>query len=147
MLTLKNICIEDRPWVSELMRMSGFEQRICVFKPVQLVEGVCRNHWTRGGIFDCASANRAPYYLYPAGRGDVTVALEAMAQDAKDNGVPFRMSNVTPESMAFLECRWPGRFDFVPQRESFDYIYLRESLATLAGKKLHGKRNHIARFR
>jgi hypothetical protein len=24
MLTLKKICIEDRPWVSELMRMSGF---------------------------------------------------------------------------------------------------------------------------
>jgi hypothetical protein len=44
----------------------------------------------------------------------------------------------------FLECRWPGRFDFVPQRESFDYIYLRESLATLAGKKRTASGTHRA---
>ena len=36
---------------------------------------------------------------------------------------------------------------FTTHRSSYDYIYSREALAKLAGKKYHGKRNHIARFK
>lgn len=34
----------------------------------------------------------------------------------------------------------------VPTEIAWDYVYNRESLATLKGKKLHGKRNHINKF-
>lgn len=33
-----------------------------------------------------------------------------------------------------------------PTEMAWDYVYERESLATLRGKKLHGKRNHINKF-
>ena len=43
--------------------------------------------------------------------------------------------------------RWyPERFHLEYERDWADYIYSREKLTTLAGKKLHGKRNHIKRF-
>lgn len=43
--------------------------------------------------------------------------------------------------------RWyPERFHLEYERDWADYIYSREKMTTLAGKKLHGKRNHIKRF-
>lgn len=37
-------------------------------------------------------------------------------------------------------------FDIEPAEIAWDYVYSREKLATLKGKKLHGKRNHINKF-
>ncbi len=38
------------------------------------------------------------------------------------------------------------RYEFLECRDDFDYLYSRKALADLAGKKYHGKRNHIASF-
>lgn len=45
-----------------------------------------------------------------------------------------------------LERWYPGRFRIEWCRDTADYIYEREKLTGLSGKKLHGKRNHIRRF-
>ena len=46
-----------------------------------------------------------------------------------------------------LEETFPETFYIKPDRDHFDYIYTREKLATLSGKKLQGKRNHCNKFR
>ena len=83
-------------------------------------------------------------FAYPAGAPeDVKNALEEMIEYSKAKGRPFLMYNVTPEYFAQLEEWYPGRFQIEYDRDSADYVYESEKLATLSGKKLHGKRNHI----
>ncbi len=85
-------------------------------------------------------------FLYPAGSGDIRPVIERMKAFADAEGCPFMMMGVTPENKAELDVAFPGRFAYTEMRDNFDYLYLAESLATLAGKKLHAKRNHINRF-
>lgn len=62
-------------------------------------------------------------------------------------GIRLACSPLLDADREQLEEWFPGEFLIAEDRDDFDYIYSREKLATLAGKKLHGKRNHIARFK
>lgn len=53
---------------------------------------------------------------------------------------------ITPPMFERINRWYPNRFQVEYHRDWADYIYDREKLATLSGKKLHGKRNHIKRF-
>ena len=55
--------------------------------------------------------------------------------------------NVTEENFAQLECWYPGVYKIQYDPDQADYVYDSEKLMTLAGKKLHGKRNHINKFK
>jgi len=86
-------------------------------------------------------------YPYPIGDGDKKAALEAVLSDARERGIPCRLTGLTQTDMEELEAFFPGRFRFRPDRDSFDYIYDIHALADLKGKKLQKKRNHLNRFR
>lgn len=87
-------------------------------------------------------------FAYPAGKPeDVRKAIEWQMEFCKKRGVPFQMYNLTPEHFAQLEEWYPERFQIEYNRDSADYVYESEKLATLSGKKLHSKRNHINKFK
>lgn len=84
---------------------------------------------------------------YPLGRGDIQGAMEALSSYFAERERPFRMHLVTPQQYAHLMELYPMRFQIAYDRDSADYVYEAEKLRTLAGKKLHGKRNHIHKFK
>ncbi len=85
-------------------------------------------------------------YLFPAGKGDVTQVLQEMERDARERGIPFRMTALKKEDCDNVEKAFPGRFQFVPDRAGWDYLYEIDHLADLKGKPYQQKRNHINRF-
>lgn len=85
-------------------------------------------------------------FCFPVGEKPLQ-AIDQILTYFKSIGKPFRMGLVTPHQFDMLEEAYPGKFRISYNRNEADYIYLTESLITLAGKKLHAKRNHINRFR
>lgn len=83
---------------------------------------------------------------FPIGRGNVKGAVDRLLAYFEEKGQPFCMHLVTPEQFERLEDLYPGKFEIEYDRDAADYIYESEKLISLAGKKLHGKRNHINNF-
>lgn len=86
-------------------------------------------------------------YMMPVGDGDLANAIRLLEEDSLRLGHPLCMLGITPDAKERLENILPGSFFYIPERDYFDYIYLREDLATLRGKKYQSKRNHINNFK
>lgn len=62
----------------------------------------------------------------------------------KNEKIYFR--GITKDVYEFIKSNYDEKFDFIEERDLFDYIYDAESLRTLAGRKNQKKRNHINYF-
>lgn len=85
-------------------------------------------------------------YMTPTGQGNLIDCIDRLEADSLEQGHPLLLLGVTPEAKKELEKAFPGSFAYIPERNYFDYIYLREDLASLRGKKYQAKRNHINNF-
>ena len=89
---------------------------------------------------------RKSVYPYPRGSGDLQPVLDAIIQDARDRGLPCRISSMSAQECDVLEYLYPGKFHFHTDRDSYDYVYNIEDLAQLKGKRYQSKRNFANRF-
>lgn len=86
-------------------------------------------------------------YMMPVGNGDLKAAIALLEKDSLAHEHPLCMLGITPDAKERLEQLLPGEFVYILERDYFDYVYLRENLATLKGKKYQSKRNHINNFK
>ncbi len=140
--------IEDKAWVSALMQSTARESceycfgNLFVWSPSYETKIACVD-----GFFVARSEDEGESaYCFPMGNGSLLPVLQALIADAQERGGLLRFFGVTESDKLLLEQAMPGKFQYTEDRDFFDYIYDREDLATLSGKKYHGKRNHIAAF-
>lgn len=126
----------DHAFVNLYIWNSAYHQELAFFRTGEGDRAVIR-------FCDGAGSCR---FLFPAGRGPLPPVIEEMRKIARERGEIFSISAVTESQRAELESAMPNSFSAQEDRDIADYLYSAESLATLAGKKLHGKRNHINAF-
>jgi hypothetical protein len=148
MIEIRAPVLSDRDWVENLFRASGNRGCEYNFATMFLWQSAYDQQVARLGDFvlERLSGSIGPCYLFPAGQGDLRQAVEALEADAEERGEVCKLICVTPEHIQLLDDLWPGQFEYTTDRFGFDYLYEIDRLADLAGKKLHGKRNHIHRF-
>jgi len=83
------------------------------------------------------------YFLFPAGNGDTKTVLENLFQHAEYLESPFLMGQITQQDKKLMERLFPDKFNFIPARGEFEYLYDTGRLASLSGNALQAKRNNI----
>ena len=89
----------------------------------------------------CYKGNHALFF--PIGNGNLKDGFQMIEKYAQNQSFNIQYHSLTPEHVKLMEQLFPNQFDFFPLRERFEYIYLKERLVTLKGRKLQSKRNNI----
>ena len=148
MNTFEPISLEHKALFSEAHAAEPTRSSGDSFGCVYLWDLLCRRNvaWLGGRLGVEYQCGRGVFYTYPSGSGSLTDAVEALRERASVHGRPLEFRGLTPPQRQALEHAFPGRFGFTDDRDNYDYIHDIDSMAALAGKKLHGKRNFCNRF-
>ncbi len=90
--------------------------------------------------------NRIPSYYFPLGHSDINIALDRLKEYCHENGHIMAFRLVNEAQLAQLRAYKGAELLVNEERDCEDYVYTSEQLISLAGKKLHAKRNHINYF-
>lgn len=142
------ISLEDRDWMTQKLQEDDL--------------GACEYTFTNnfiwsevygvevGQVYDCGIIRYHEQgnmmYSFPFGNGDKKKAVELLCRICAEHQQKLCLYPLVEEERKQLISWFPGEFEIDADRSDFDYVYTVEKLSTLRGKKLHGKRNHIARF-
>lgn len=137
------------PEISRLMKSSGsrandfsvggimmwvdyFHYEYCIVKDTLFIKGVSEVH------------PELPAFSLPVGRLPLSESIRMIRDYCRRAGIAARLSAVPEDRLGELLSVTPGRVEELTDWS--DYIYDAQSLASLSGKKLSKKRNHVNRF-
>ncbi len=150
MLDFHTPTLKDKEWIEKLVKNSGQIGCDVSFATTYLWREkydirVCNNN---GVLYKAYfSKNGVSGYTFPIGDKPPKDMLDAIIDDAKERNVKPLIGMLNKTNAEILFHIYPDMFEFFEERDSADYIYSRENLANLSGKKFHAKRNHISKFK
>ena len=147
--SFKKISQDDKKWVKNRLAESDFNNCEYCFGNLFMWSGAYHYQIAdyKGFLIVQTLIKNRVMYFFPAGSGNLNQVIRELAAHCASNGHSLKFRNITASNVAVLEELFPDSFCYTENRNASDYIYLREKLVTLAGKKYHSKRNHIARFK
>ena len=147
-LNIKKATLEDRDLIEPFFWMNRTRSCEYTFANLYLWSGHYKVGYAMVGKMLVFQYTDEQVFTFPLGdHAYLKETIDLLIGWAKERGIEFKITNVTPEQFALLEEIYPGRFEIEYYRDSADYIYETEKLINLSGKKYHGKKNHINKFK
>ena len=144
-----NLEITDKGWIEKVLGnkmcseaafgthfiwSTAFNSPVCDYK------GVFLKKFDKNGIF----------YEFPRGADceeSFKEAVKFIFDDAKKSKcLELRFAELLSSEVSELNRLFPDKFEIIPKRDKYEYVYFSEDLALLSGKKYHKKKNHVSKF-
>jgi len=144
----KKITIEDKATLEKYLNMC--KHRACDYCAGSLIlwADVYNTQFAvaNGMLFIKFVDGQEDCFAYPMGNGDLKEAFQWMFAYCEEQKIEFKMHIIEPEMFKEIEKIFPCQYEISYKRDIADYVYNIEDLKNLAGKKYHGKKNHINKF-
>ncbi len=148
-LKFKEITLADLPQINRILQMADsrtcdytiggiymwidyFKYSYCIYNDTLFIKGVSEDN------------RQQPAFSLPIGAMPVADAIKLLKNYCDSQGITLRFSAIPEDRLA--DFRSVGLTDTSFLADWSDYLYDINALATLSGKKLSKKRNHVNRF-
>lgn len=156
MFEFRKIELNDRDRINEKLRISDFRGCEYSFANNMAWQRLNDTQICFYGDFyiSCSLDNGQPYITFPAGvrtdndegREEYIRLFEELISYFEKQGKKLVISSVTEENLQWLKEYYGEKITCEYNRDGSDYIYNSADLISFAGKKYHGKRNHLKHF-
>lgn len=144
MLEFRKPQLSDKNWIDNALQDSGrMGSEACFGNLFMWCDAYDCTVAEKNGTLLCKARNS---FTYPVGGADPDAVFRDLAEYYSSENKQLNLHGLCDEQVKKIENDYPGKFIFSQDRDSSDYIYSVSELATLSGKKYHGKRNHISFF-
>lgn len=90
--------------------------------------------------------NKGFIILPLAKKENMNKAFDFIIKNFEKQNKQIHLKAINKEVVEYLQSVYGDRFEYIEERNNFDYIYDGESLRTLSGRKNQKKRNHLNSF-
>ena len=145
MLKFKKVEIGDISVFKKYIGFSGELSCESAFVNLLIWESAYNNMWAQedGQLIIKSGKGEDSSYRLPFGN-DFLKGIELVREYSGEKYPDFWVQEGA--RLDNFKAHFGEKYAFEENRDAFDYIYLREDLANLSGKKYHSKRNHISAF-
>lgn len=147
-LEFRQVKLEDKELIDSYIKKQNSKNCSISFANIYLWEPHYKVTYTEvEDMLVFRSNGDQPSFSYPIGGSDVKKSIDFMMEYCKEMNLEFKMYGVTEEQFSVIEELYPGQFQVEYSRDEANYVYEIEKLINLSGKKYHGKKNHINKFK
>lgn len=139
------ITLQDRARITSYFRAQRCENAHFTFTNLFMWRTEYNIEWAeyKNCLFIKATYDDEEYGLQPFGKSeDIDAVLPDWIGYFKEKKLPCVMRGVEKQAAELIRALYPSAI-IERDRDDFDYVYLKENLIELKGRKYHGKKNHI----
>lgn len=141
--------MEDKPIFDKYFNEQAYQGSECTFTNLFIWRKCYDIHWAicHESLIVKVTRDNETFLLPPFGGKDEELPEVLVALKEYFAGETFEIRGIYESTIERFKTYLPEVADFIEDRDNWDYVYLQEKLATLSGRKYHGKKNHLNGFK